>query len=44
MFQIGDKQVPLLETQLTLLLNKTRKLWKNRYPCGDMVVGFIMEF
>jgi hypothetical protein len=35
MFQIGDKQVLLLEPQLTLLLHKTQELWKNRYPCGE---------
>ncbi|MDR0319059.1 MAG: DUF3788 domain-containing protein [Nitrososphaerota archaeon] len=35
MLQIGDKQVPILESQLTLLLHKTQELWKNRYPCGE---------
>lgn len=35
MLQIGDKQVSLLESQLTLLMQKTQDLWKNRYPCGE---------
>lgn len=35
MLQIGDKQVPLLESQLPALLPKTRDLWDNRYPCGE---------
>ena len=34
MLQIGDKQVPILESQLQSLLQKTQDLWKNRYPCG----------
>ena len=33
--QIGDKQVPLLESLLPSLLQKTRDLWDNRYPCGE---------
>ena len=35
MLQIGDKQVPLLGSQLPALLPKTQDLWKNRYPCGE---------
>jgi len=35
MLQIGDKQVPILEGQLSLLLQKTQDLWENRYPCGE---------
>ena len=35
MLQIGDKQVPLLESHLSSLLQKTQDLWKNRYPCGE---------
>jgi len=35
MLQIGDKQVPILERQLSLLLQKTQDLWENRYPCGE---------
>ncbi len=35
MIQIGDKQVPLLESQLSSLLQKTQDLWENRYPCGE---------
>jgi len=35
MLQIGDKQVPLLESCLLLLLQKTQDLWKNRYSCGE---------
>lgn len=34
MFQIGDKQVSLLESQITSLLQKTQDLWRSRYPCG----------
>lgn len=34
MLQIGDKQVPILESQLSSLLQKTQDLWENRYPCG----------
>jgi hypothetical protein len=34
LFQIGDKQVPLMESQLPSLLQKTQELWKNRYLCG----------
>jgi len=35
MFQIGDKQVPLMESSLSTLLQKTRDLWAERYPCGE---------
>lgn len=35
MFQIGDKQVQALESQLSSYLQKTRDLWQNRYPCGE---------
>ena len=35
MLQIGDKQVPILESKLQSLLSKTQDLWKNRYPCGE---------
>ena len=35
MLQIGDKQVPLLESRLSSLLPKTRALWESRYPCGE---------
>ena len=35
MLQIGDKQVPILESQLPSLLPKTQDLWKNRYSCGE---------
>jgi hypothetical protein len=35
MLQIGDKQVSLLESQLSKLLQKTQDLWENRYPCGE---------
>ena len=35
MLQIGDKQVPILESQLPALLQKTQDLWKNCYPCGE---------
>ena len=35
MLQIGDKQVPILESQLPALLPKTKDLWNNRYPCGE---------
>jgi hypothetical protein len=35
MLQIGDKQVPILESQLPSLLQKTQDLWENRYPCGE---------
>lgn len=35
MFQIGDKQVPLLESRLPSLLSKTQELWEHRYPCGE---------
>ena len=35
MLQIGDKQVSLLESQLSALLQKTQDLWENRYPCGE---------
>ena len=35
MLQIGDKQVPLLESHLSAFLQKTRDLWENRYPCGE---------
>lgn len=35
MLQIGDKQVPILESQLSSLLQKTQDLWENRYPCGE---------
>ena len=34
MFQIGDKQVPLVEDVFSSLLSKTQRLWKSRYPCG----------
>ena len=34
MLQISDKQVPLLESQLPSMLQKTQNLWENRYPCG----------
>ena len=35
MLQIGDKQVPLLESHLSSLLQKTQDLWRDRYPCGE---------
>ena len=35
MLQIGDKQVPLLESHLSSLLQKTQVLWNDRHPCGD---------
>jgi hypothetical protein len=35
MFQIGDKQVPQLESQLSSLLQKTNDVWESRYPCGE---------
>lgn len=35
MLQIGDKQVPVMEGQLSSLLQKTQELWENRYPCGE---------
>jgi len=35
MLQIGDKQVSILESQLSVLLQKTQDLWENRYPCGE---------
>ena len=35
MLQIGDKQVPLLESHLSSLLQKTQDLWNDRYPCGE---------
>lgn len=33
--QIGDKEVPSLDKKLPDLLQKTRQLWENRYPCGE---------
>lgn len=35
MLQVGDKQVPIMESHLSSLLQKTQDLWKNRYPCGE---------
>lgn len=35
MFQIGDKQVPTMEAELSSLLQKTQDVWENRYPCGE---------
>lgn len=35
MFQIGDKQVPSMESHLPSFLQKTKELWENRYPCGE---------
>ena len=35
MFQINDKQVPTVESQLSSFIPKTRALWANRYPCGE---------
>jgi hypothetical protein len=35
MLQIGDKQVSLLESQISLFLRKTQELWENRYRCGE---------
>jgi len=33
--QIGDKQVPLLESSLPSMLRRTQDLWEDRYPCGE---------
>ena len=35
MLQIGDKQVSLMESHLSSLLQKTQDLWEGRYPCGE---------
>ncbi len=35
MFQINDKQAPIVESQLSSFLPKTGDLWETRYPCGE---------
>lgn len=35
MFQIGDRQAPAMESQLSSFLQKTQDLWAGRYPCGE---------
>ncbi len=32
---IGKPELPRLLKQLPAMLPKTRKLWENRYPCGE---------
>lgn len=33
--QIGDKQVPEMETKLVILSDKAKEIWDSRYPCGE---------
>lgn len=33
--QLGDREVPKVEEQLSGLTEKTREYWANRYPCGE---------
>lgn len=35
MVQIGDRQVPALDRELTELSEKAQDLWAGRYPCGE---------
>ena len=41
MLQLGGNHVPKVEALLSELLPATRKLWEERYPCGNQGGGWL---
>ena len=35
MVQVGDRQVPALLNRMGSMSDQAKRLWEDRYPCGD---------